>query len=120
MILDSGILTVFRTVDTAEPGGMPDPSPSVIWRGWYGTRSFGGVRRDPTGHRPDTRIDEKVRILRFREVHAQDLVVLEDVRASVRSPFFVIEDFYHGTDEESGEPVTDLYLRRFDRTVVLP
>ena len=120
MLRDTGICTIYRLVDTAEPGGMPTQTLAPIFRGQYGQRSFGGSRRDPTGQRPDTRIDEKIRIQETRYIHAQDVVILADTEnTGVLTPAYAIVDYYHDLDEDNGDPITDLYLQRYEKAVTL-
>lgn len=120
MILDSGILTIYRTIDTAEPGGMPRQTLQALYRGWYGLRAWGSRRRDPTGARPDRQIDCRVRILRLNDLREGDLVILSDVAATgVLTPAYRVEEFYQAADEESGELISDLYLQRYEKAVIL-
>lgn len=121
MILDTGILTILRSVDTSEPGGMPSSATSPLCRRRYGTLSFGSRKADPTGARPDRRIDAKVRILRFPDLREGDLVILSDaVATGVLTPAYTVESFYHGLDTDSGEDITDVNLQRYEKAVVLP
>ena len=113
MILDDGICTVFRKVDVAARGGKPKYRYDPISRHWYKELDFATVQTYPTDSREETSVDARIRILQDRRISNHDMIVLANVPQveDVMKGYEVIRCF-HGKDDESGELITDVTLRR--------
>lgn len=118
MILDSGVCSVFRKVDSSGAGDKPVPSYDRIHVSWYGELHFETNPASPTTKREDIRTDARIRILQNRRINNHDVVLLEDLPdvptavpgAACRFPIYEVSRAYHGLDADSGELVTDLSL----------
>lgn len=108
MILDKGICTVYRKTNTAGAGHMPVFEDRAIYQSWYAELSFGTREARPTDGREETWHDAKVRILQFRGVNNHDRVELKETGGGVT--VYEVTRAYHGVDDDSGEPITDLTL----------
>lgn len=113
MILDSGICTVFRKTDVAEKGRMPTYRYDRIAAHWYGELEFATSATWPTEGREEVQTDARIRILQNRRLANHDVVVLANVQAvdDVLTAYEITRA-YHGRDDESGELITDLTLKR--------
>lgn len=113
MVLDTGICSIFRKVDVAKPGHMPKYDYQRIAAHWYGELDFATIASFPTENREEIQVDARIRILQNRGVANHDVVVfantkkVEDVLKA-----YEITRAFHGRDDESGELITDLTLRR--------
>ena len=114
MILDTGICTVFRRTDAAEPGGMPTWTYVPIWASWYGELNFETRPQWQTEGRKELRADNRIRILQNRQIRQNDIVVLEHLSSwddrSEGAVIYQINRAWHGTDDDSPAQVTDLTL----------
>lgn len=112
MMLDSGICTIFRRVDASTPGGMQKYDYVVLDKGWYGELNFETSPANPNGTREDTETNARIRILQNRAVDNHTMVVLSDVLtwAEATGPRYDVTRAYHGTDDDNGQPITDLTL----------
>ena len=113
MILDSGILTVFERRDTSLRGAMPRYEYEPKAQGYYGELDFYSGGTWTTQGREDVQIDARVRILQDRRISPQDVIVLDAAqRLEKHMERYEIDRIYHGRDEESGELISDISLRR--------
>ena len=111
MMLDAGICTVFRRVDASEPGGMQRFGFELTAKSWYGLLGFETSPVNPTGDREDTETAARIRIHQNRMINNHCIVVLEDVAQLTESAKrYEVTRAYHGTDDASGEMITDLTL----------
>lgn len=108
MLLDKGIAKVYRKVNTAAAGDKPVWTNVQIFAGWYGELDFETAPARPTEAREEVRTDARIRILQNRQIANHDRVVLDD--ASGNTTAYEVTRAYHGRDDESGEPITDLSL----------
>lgn len=110
MILDSGILSIFRETDAAESGKMPTKAYTRIYVGWFGELSFETSPAHPTEGRQEKKTDARVRILQNRAIKQNDIVILEQAAAFSASTgvAYKITRAYHGQD--GAEPISDLTL----------
>lgn len=113
MILDDGICTIFRKENVAVRGMMPKIKYEKVSAHWYGELDFATVPSYPTDGREETQIDLRIRILQDRNISNHDALVLANVE-SVEDVMIVYEIIraYHGKDDESGERITDLTLKK--------
>lgn len=113
MVLDDGICTVFRKVDVAKPGNMPKYDHQVIGKYWYGELSFESSPARPTEGREEVQTDARIRILQNRQITNNDVVVMANVnKVEDVLKVYEVTRAYHGKDDDSGERITDLTLRR--------
>ena len=110
MNLDKGICTVYRTMDTARAGAKPELTESAYFESWYGELSFETSPARPTDTRKEIRTDARIRIFQNREIKEHDHVALSVY--SQDPEHYEIERAYHGVDDESGELITDLSLKK--------
>lgn len=105
MILDSGICTIFEVKNVAPPGGMPKMELLPKHESWYAELNFETVPKDVAMQEVvDT--SARIRVLQNREITNHNVVVLTDGEQ------YEVIRAYHGIDEESGEPITDLTLKK--------
>lgn len=109
MILDQGPAVFYHRQNTADPGAMPSFSEVNYFRSWYGQLSFETSPAWPTEAREEAQIDARIRVLQNLEIKNLDLVALSP---EAGAPRFRVRRAYHGTDDDSGEPITDLSLQR--------
>ena len=110
MNLDKGICTVYHTINTAQSGQKPVLTDVAFFESWYGELSFETSPARPTDTRKEIRTDARIRILQNREIKEHDRVRLSMYG---RDPaHYEIERAYHGQDDESGELITDLTLKK--------
>ena len=112
MILDSGICSIFRKQDIALSGEMPRAAYSLIGQSWYGELNYETAPAWPTRDREEVRADKRIRILQNRDIANHDKVELTDVYGNTR--MYEVTRAYHGTDDDSGEMITDLTLEAME------
>ena len=110
MNLDKGICTVYRTANTAAPGAKPVLTETAFFESWYGELNFETSAARPTDTRKEIRTDARIRILQNREIREHDRVALSVYSQDPER--YEIERAYHGRDDESGELITDLTLKK--------
>ena len=116
MILDSGICTIFAKRNVAGRGQMPRYAYDMKAQSYYGELDFASGGTWTTQGREDVVIDARIRIHQDRTVSVHDVVALEDVAlASSAEALYEIDRVYHGRDDESGELISDLTLRKVSR-----
>ena len=113
MILDDGICTIFRKEDVAAKGNMPKYEYKVLSKHWYKELGFETSTAYPTQGREEVQTDARIRILQDRRAANHDVVVMDNVsEVGDVLKAYEITRAYHGRDDESGELITDLTLRR--------
>lgn len=111
MILDRGICRIYRKVSTTPPGGKPTSTLAMIHESYYGELSFETSPSRPTEKREETQTATRVRILQDRRINNQDVAELQPFDGtSTKTEKYRIRRAYHGTDDQSGENITDLTL----------
>ena len=110
MNLDKGICTVYHTENTAAAGAKPVLRETAYFESWYGELNFETSPARPTDARKEIRTDARIRILQNRSIKEHDRVALSVY--SQDPEHYEIERAYHGTDDESGELITDLSLKK--------
>lgn len=110
MILDSGIAIIYRVANIAEPGEMPVEGTAEVYRSYFGELDFETSPARPTPNRKETETALRIRVIQNRKIRNEMRVSLitEDGQTP---PIYEITRAYHGTDEDNGEPITDLTLR---------
>ncbi len=119
MILDSGIVTIFRPADLALSGEMPRPGFRFHGQSWYGELAFETSPQRPTEGRREQRIDSRIRVLQDRGILEHDVAVLRAVtdwdEVTADDLVYRITRAYHGTDDNGPTPITDLTLEVYRR-----
>ena len=108
MILDKGICTIYTAANNALAGNKPIDQLTKKCESWYGELDFGSDPAYVTEFREDVETSTRIRIHQNRSISTRDAARLS-VEAGVT---YEITRAYHGTDDESGLPITDLNLRR--------
>ena len=115
MLLDRGECTVYAQTDVSQPGEMPRYKKTVKMQSYYGELNFETSPQWPTEHREETKTDARVRILQCRGIAKGDLAELLDYSDETKTrKTYKITRAYHGTDDESGEEISDLTLEAMD------
>lgn len=104
MILDKGVCSIYIVTNIAEPGNMPKEGLVIKCQAWYGELNF---ETNPvnTAMQEGIETSARIRILQNREINNHDVVVMGEQQYEVTRA-------YHGNDDESGEPITDLTLKK--------
>ena len=106
MLLDGGILTLYRQENTAGPGEMPSYRWKAWWQSYCGDKAV-GVNRYYIAKAQDDQIDRLVEVHRNRDISpAAD-------RAGIGGRYYRIVQAQHVLDED-GLPMTDLSLERVE------
>lgn len=109
MILDAGVCSIYTVVNTADSGEKPVDALVLKGKAWYGILNYGTDSEYVTSERQDVVVDAKIRILQDRRVNVLDVVTLANGKRHD------VLRVYHGTDDDSGEPISDLSLRRVEK-----
>ncbi len=104
MLLDGGIVTIYRQRNTAGPGEMPSYGWDVWWSSYFGEKTV-GVNRYYIAMAQDDQIDRMIEVRPNRGISpATD-------RAEIGGEYYRIAQAQHVLDED-GLPMTDLALER--------
>lgn len=113
MILDSGICSIFLEVDKSEPGGMPQIGYEMLTAGWYGLLNYETMPKWPTSDREEREVSLRIRVLRDTRINSKCTVILQEIyEVAGDVERYEVSRAYHGVDDESGEEITDLTLRK--------
>lgn len=113
MLLDSGIATIWRGVNSAPPGGKPSVSyTQMLWRSYYGEKTV-GINRYYTAKAHDDRADLLIEMQRCPDISTADRCAVESYGSGGVARYYKILMVQHITDE-CGLPATDLTLERID------
>lgn len=107
MILDKGICSVYKVDNIAIPGDMPKDGLVLKYQSWYGELNYETVPVEAAGQE-GIEISARIRVLQNRVITNHDVVILPD---NPEQQYDIIRA-YHGVDDESGEPISDLTLRK--------
>lgn len=111
MLLDQGTCTIYTKTDVSGPGEKPRYEKTIKAQSYYGQLSFETSPQWPTGHREETKIAERVRIMQCRSIRKGDVAELVDFSDVTQTPrTYKIARAYHGMDDDSGEMISDLTL----------
>lgn len=111
MLLDSGILNLYRLVNTAQNGRMPNEQLVYIDSAYYGERTV-GYNRQYAAKAVNESVDKLIRIWRDESISAGMYVLLEDNNQ------YQIDIVQHLLDDD-GLKVTDLTLSRLEKNYEL-
>lgn len=112
MILDKGFCSVYSVADISEPGKMPVDGLTLKYQSWYGELNF-----ETTPYQAelqeDVQISARIRIIQNRSVGNHDVVILSNILPPPNDALqYRIVRAFHGTDDENGQPITDLSLEK--------
>lgn len=110
MILDDGICTVYERKNIAVPGNMPAYEEIERFQSWYRELSFETSAAYPTEYRKERQTDARIRIMQCRDIRENDVAELSKMGNQDGAKRFFVTRAYHGTDDESGQEITDLTL----------
>lgn len=113
MILDTGICEVYQKRNTASKGSKPVYTDVLVHESYYSELNFETSPARPTENREEINTAARVRILQNRSIANHDRVKLKKFDSAERpegEELFEITRAWHGTDEDSGEKITDLTL----------
>lgn len=109
MILDKGICTVYTAANGAPAGNKPIDQLTTKYESWYGELDFGSDPAYVTEFREDVETSARIRIHQNRSITTRDAVKLSIDAAGI---VYEITRVYHGTDDENGQQISDINLRR--------
>ena len=108
MILDAGTCTVYSAANGAPAGNRPVDTLTVRHTSWFGELNVETAPAFPTLNREEVDVTTRVRVLQHRGITNRDAAFL-DTMPGTR---FEITRVYHGRDDDSGELISDLTLKR--------
>lgn len=113
MVLDSGLCSVFRKVDTTKGVGMPRYEYQLMHQSWYGKLEFATGETYPTEFREEVKCDLRIRITQNDRINNHCTVVMAmQAEMDATAEYYNVTRAWHGHDTESGELITDLTLER--------
>ena len=111
MILDRGTCKIYRRTSTTPAGGKPTFTEAAIHESYYGELSFETAPSRPTERREETKTAARIRILQNRNIRNDDVAELTPFDGTeAKTVKYRIARAWHGDDDDSGEPITDLTL----------
>lgn len=111
MLLDSGIATIWRGINTASEGSMPVIEyTEQYFQSYYGNKAV-GINRFWTALEHDDRADLLIEIQRNSGISTADRCELSPVFDMESEGMYKILQVQHLLDDD-GQPVTDLTLER--------
>jgi hypothetical protein len=106
LILDKGICSVYAITNIAEPGNMPKAKLALKFQSWYGELNFETTPVN-AAMQENVYTSARIRILQNRNIDSLNVVTLSDGTQQ-----YDVTRAYHGVDDESGEIITDLTLKK--------
>lgn len=117
MLLDKGYCSIYEIGNSAAPGDMPVESLTLKYQSWYGELNFETAPKAMDA-REGVAVSNRIRILQNRSVNNNDVAVLSSTLPDPEDPLpatrYNITRAFHGIDEQSGEPITDLTLEMLE------
>ncbi len=107
MILDKGICCIYEVKNIAEPGSMPKSDLVLKHQSWYGELNF-ETAPVSIAMQEGVEISARIRIFQNKSISNHDIVILSDNNTLQ----YEIIRAYHGVDEDNGELITDLTLKK--------
>lgn len=111
MLLDAGIVTIYRITAVDADGGLPEETYSEVFKSCYGEKVV-GFSRYFTAQSVNDQIDLLLEIQRYRVSNA-DIVEVESITDPDTNGFYKVIQVQH-IDDTDGLPVTDLSLQRLE------
>ena len=111
MILDCGTCKIYRKTSTTPAGGKKTHTLEEIHESYYGELSFETAPSRPTEGREETRTAARIRVLQCRGIRNDDVAELSPFDGTAaKTKKYRITRAWHGDDQDSGEPISDLTL----------
>ena len=110
MILDAGTVSIFTVRNTAAAGNMPVPAYDLMCQSYYGELDFEAGRLYRTEYREDVEVSSRIRIVQDRRITNHDVLTYGLHEAPCGEMYRIVRA-YHGTDDDNGQPITDLSLQ---------
>ncbi len=108
MILDEGICTIYSVTNSAGAGNKPVDVLTKKYQSWYGELDFSSDPVYVTEFREDVETTARIRVHQSRNISTQDVLKFDsDTNAK-----FEITRVYHANDDDNGQPISDISLRR--------
>lgn len=108
MMLDAGICTIYSAQNNAPAGNKPIDTLTKKYESWYGELDFGSDPMYVSEYREDVEMSTRIRIMQNRTITARDAAMLS-AQPGIK---YEIVRVYHAADDDNGQPITDLSLRR--------
>lgn len=113
MLLDSGVATIWRGVNTAPPGELPKTKYNQeYFKSYYGDKTV-GIQRYWTAKAHDDRADLLIEISRNAGISTADRCQIEPVFDEAAAGYYKILQVQQLLNED-GQPITDLTLERIE------
>lgn len=106
MVLDDGVVSLYRQVLISDNGDMPDYKSELFWESYFGKKTV-GVTRYYTAKAQNDNIDLLIEVQRNENISAATDC------AKIGDKWYRITQIQHLTDDD-GLPVTDLSLERIE------
>ncbi len=113
MLLDNGIASVFREVNTAGVGFKPRYAYQRWHQGYYGLLSYETTPARPTDEQEIAETSLRIRMWRVNGLSNNDMIILGDVESAEKAPEnlkrYAVTRVYQGEDE-AGQEISDITL----------
>lgn len=106
MILDQGTCKIYKITNTAGAGEMPNENKVKIAERWFGDLDFSSAPTQYTESLEQIEVSRKIRVLRVDEI------VMKKTIVEIGTEAYMVDRVYNGTDEESGERISDISLSK--------
>lgn len=103
MILDEGILEIYKIIPDKSDTGKPLKKLELYDKAWFGTINT-SISEYYSAKQSDVSIDKRVEILQNKGVNTNDIIIIDNIQYNVGR-------VYHGTDEDD-IPITDITLEK--------
>ena len=103
MLLDEGILKIYKVVPEKTSTGMPEKRLKYYDEAWYSTIN-NSISEYYKAKQADIEIEKRVEILQNKGVNTKDIITIDDIQYNVGRVF-------HGIDEDD-IPITDITLEK--------
>lgn len=103
MILDDGILEIYKVISQKTPMGKPKKVLKYYDEAWYGINNT-SISEYYKAKQADVNIEMRIEILQNKGVKTNDVIVLDGFQ-------YTVGRVYHGVDEDD-IPITDITLEK--------
>lgn len=103
MLLDEGILEIYKVVPVKTNTGKPEKKLEYYDKAWYSTIN-NSISEYYKAKQADVEIEKRVEILQNKGVNTKDIIIIDNIQYNVGRVF-------HGTDEDD-IPITDITLEK--------
>lgn len=110
MILDKGTCTVYSIGNSASAGSMPVETMTKRYESWYAELDFETNPTNPTEWREEVVTDARIRVIQNRTIVNKDAIKL----SPEPDTWYEVMRVFHGVDDENGELISDISLRKVE------